>query len=221
MEKNLHTICLAGATGAIGNHVLQFSHQENQISKIITLTRKPQTQKLSKEENRVIDFNQLASLKNDIKADVFICCLGTTIKVAGSQAAFKKVDYDYVVEFAKLAEAVSAQKFLVVSAIGSDEKSSVFYNRTKGEMESAIKKLNIPSIEIFQPSLLLGERSESRPGERFAQVLAPLLNPLLIGSMKKYRAIETKDVAKALVARSLSQDKGLKVYPSDQIAELF
>lgn len=212
------TIAIVGSTGAVGQHVLQFLNQENQISKIFTLTRKPQTP-LSKEENRVIDFDQMNSL--NIKADVFICCLGTTIKVAGSQAAFRKVDYDYVVNFAKLAASASAKKFLVISSVGADEKSSVFYSRTKGKMEQAIKSLNIPAIEIFQPSLLLGERSESRAGENFAKALAPLMNPLLIGSMKKYRAIETSDVAKALVARALSKDTGLKTFASDQIKKLF
>lgn len=218
MKNNL-TICLAGSTGAVGNHVLQYLNQENQVSKIITLTRKPTSQKKSKEENQVINFDQISSL--NIKTDVFICCLGTTIKVAGSQAAFRKVDYDYVVNFAKLAESVSAQKFLVVSSVGADENSSVFYSRAKGEMESTIKKLNIPAIEIFQPSLLLGERNEARTGENFAKVLAPLFNPLLIGSMKKYRAIEASDVAKALVARTLNQDTGLKTFASDQIKKLF
>lgn len=213
------TICLVGSTGAIGNHVLSFLNQQDSVDQIITLTRKRNDNPLSKEKNLMIHFDQISSLK--IKADVFICCLGTTLKVAGSQAAFKKVDYDYVVNFAKLAEASSAQKFLVVSSVGADETSKVFYSRTKGEMESAIKTLNIPAIEIFQPSLLLGERNEARPGENFAKVLAPFLNPLLIGSMKKYRAIETADVAKALVARALSQDIGLKTYASDQIKELF
>lgn len=213
------TICLTGSTGTIGNHVLSYLNQQNSVAQIITVTRKQNISPLSKEKNIVAHFDQLSTL--NIKADVFVCCLGTTIKVAGSQAAFRKVDYDYVVNFAKLAEAASAQKFLVVSSLGADEKSSVFYSRIKGEMESAIKKLNIPAIEIFQPSLLLGERAEARAGEGFAKIIAPLLNPLLIGSMKKYRAIEASDVAKALVTRALTQDKGLKVFTSDQIMKLF
>ncbi len=217
---NTHlTVCLAGSTGAIGNHVLRFLNQQNNVDQIITLTRKQNASPLSKEKNLVINFDQLNSL--NIKADVFICCLGTTIKVAGSQAAFRKVDYDYVVNFAKLAESASAQKFLVVSSVGADEKSNVFYSRIKGEMESSIKKITIPAIEIFQPSLLLGERTEARPGENFAKIVAPLLNPLLLGSMKKYRAIEASDVAKALVARTLVKDTGLKTYASDQIKKLF
>jgi uncharacterized protein YbjT (DUF2867 family) len=213
------TICLTGSTGAIGNHVLHFLNQQNSVAQIISITRKQNIAPLSKEKNIVIHFDQLSTLK--IKADVFICCLGTTIKIAGSQAAFKKVDYDYVVNFAKLAEASSAQKFLVVSSLGAEENSSVFYSRIKGEMESAIKNINIPAIEIFQPSLLLGERAEARAGEGFAKIIAPLLNPLLVGSMKKYRAIEASDVAKALVARALIKDTGLKTYTSDQIVKLF
>lgn len=213
------TICLTGSTGAIGSHVLRFLNQKDSVAQVVTITRKQNTSPVSKEKNIVIHFDQLSSLK--IKADVFICCLGTTIKVAGSQAAFKTVDYNYVVNFAKLAEASSAQKFLVVSSVGADEKSSVFYSRIKGEMESAIKQLNIPAIEIFQPSLLLGERTDSRAGESLAKIIAPVLNPLMIGSMKKYRAIETADVAKALVARALIKDTGLKTFASDQIKKLF
>lgn len=219
MPNNL-TICLAGSTGAVGNKVLNFLNEESQINRIITLTRKPASYQLSKEENHVVDFNQLASLKNELKADVFICCLGTTIKVAGSQAAFKKVDLDYVVEFGQLAENVSAQKFLVISSLGADPQSSIFYSRIKGEMEQSIKKLNIPSIEIFQPSLLLGERSEHRPGEAFAKILTYLMNPLLLGPLKKYRGIQIETVAKALCKRALNPENVRRTYTSDQIATL-
>jgi uncharacterized protein YbjT (DUF2867 family) len=217
--KNQITVCLVGSTGAVGSHVLNFLNQEDLVNEVITLNRKIKVSLLSKEKNLVIDFDKLSLL--DIKADVFICCLGTTIKVSGSPAAFKKVDFDYVVNFAKLAESASARKFLVVSSVGADEKSSVFYSRIKGEMESAIKKLNIPAIEIFQPSLLLGERSEKRAGESLAKIMAPLLNPFLLGSMKKYRAIESSDVAKALVARALMAESGQRTFASDQIKKLF
>ena len=213
-------ICIVGSTGAVGGHVLRFLNQEKKVGQIITLTRKLQKTPLSKEINHVIHFDKINNLKENLKADIFICCLGTTLKIAGSQQAFKKVDYDYVVEFGKLAEAVSAQKLLVVSSVGANPKSLGFYSRVKGEMESAIKKLNIPSIEIFQPSLLLGQRSDSRPVENFAKIIAPLLNPLLTGSLKKYRAIEARTVAMALSARSLKTETGFKNFSSDQIENL-
>ncbi|MBC7753079.1 MAG: NAD-dependent epimerase/dehydratase family protein [Moraxellaceae bacterium] len=217
MNTSNLVVCMVGSTGAIGSHVLRFLNEEKKVSQIITLTRKSQDTPLSKERNQVINFDEINRLKENLKADIFICCLGTTIKIAGSKQAFRKVDYNYVVEFGKLAEAVSAQKLLVVSSVGANPKSLGFYSRTKGEMESTVKKLNISSIEIFQPSLLLGERSDFRPAENLAKLIAPLLNPLLTGSMKKYRAVEAQTVAKALSIRSLATDTGFKAFNSDQI----
>ncbi len=220
MNTSSITIALVGSTGAVGQQVLQVLNKESQVDKIITITRKLSLNQLSKEENHVIDFSQLANLKEKIKADVFICCLGTTIKVAGSQAGFKKVDLDYVVEFGKLAETVSAKKLLVVSSVGADAQSSIFYNRIKGEMENELKKLKIPSLEIFQPSLLIGVRTESRPGESFAQLIAPIISPLLQGSLKKYRPIKITDVARAICIRATSESQKKITYSSDQIKEL-
>jgi uncharacterized protein YbjT (DUF2867 family) len=220
MRTSSITIALVGSTGAIGHQVLQLLNNESRVDRIITFTRKPNLNKLSKEENHVIDFNQLAALDGQIKADVFICCLGTTIKAAGSQAGFKKVDLDYVVEFGKLAETVSAQKFLVVSSLGADANSTIFYSRIKGEMENELKKLKLPSLEIFQPSLLIGARTESRPGESFAQFLTPIINPFLQGLLKKYRPIKITDVARAICLRALSTDQKKITYSSDQIKDL-
>lgn len=214
------TIVLVGSTGAIGKDVLSFLNVEKNVEKIITLTRKPAKNKASKEENLTIDFSNLPGLKNNIKADVFICCLGTTMKVAGSQDEFRKVDYDYVVQFAKLAEATQAKKIIVVSALGANAKSKVFYNRIKGQMEIDVAQVHVPSIEFFRPSLLLGKRDEFRPGETLAKILTPILNPLLLGPLKKYKPIQSQTVAKAIVLRSLLGNQGLVTFESDQIEKI-
>ncbi len=213
------TICLTGSTGAVGKEVLSILNSDSNIEKIITLTRNPIAPK-TKEENLNPDFLTLNFLRNTIKADVFICCLGTTIKKAKSKEEFRKVDYDYVVNFAKLAETVGAKKLIVVSSMGADADSRIFYNHVKGIMEKSVAQMNITSIDILRPSLLLGSRKEFRLGEAVAKVTAPAFKFLLIGPLKKYRPIAAKDVAQAIVLRTFNQERGLNILESDQIAKL-
>lgn len=202
-----------------GEVLLQLAHS-GRVSKIKAVTRSSlKNISSNKTQNIVADFEGLEKYQEALKADVFICCLGTTIKKAGSQAAFRKVDYEYVLKFAKIAEAVKASKFLVVSAMGANPKSAVFYNRVKGEMEEALSQLDIPQVEIFRPSLLLGERKESRFGEGLAQKLNPIINVILSGPLKKYRAIEAVDVAKAICRCALTFKAGRFTYESNQIQE--
>jgi uncharacterized protein YbjT (DUF2867 family) len=150
--------------------------------------------------------------------DEAFCCLGTTIKKAGSQEAFRAVDHDAVLAFAKAAKQAGTRSFLVVTALGADTRSRVFYNRVKGEVQEALKGVGFESLVILQPSLLLGERAESRPGERAAivasRVLAPLLRPLAS------RPIEAHTVARAMLALAREAPQGVKVAPSGELQEL-
>jgi len=209
-------VCIAGASGLIGSHLVQQLTQTKEVSEIITLTRSPLLDKNPKVKNQVVDFNTLPS----ITADVFISCLGTTLKVAGSKAEFKKVDHDYVLNLGKIAENSGAKKFLVVSAIGANAQSPVFYNRTKGEMERDIALLKISEIAVFRPSLLLGDRKEKRGLETIAQKATPLFNAVLLGPLKKYRAISAQNVAQAMVQVALASHLGFSIYESDQIQSL-
>src|SRR5690606_24320068 len=136
------------------------------------------------------DYYRLEEYADHFKVDDVFCCLGTTIKKAGSQNAFRRVDYDYPVALGKLAKSAGAKRFLVISAMGADARSNIFYSRVKGQMEEALKKMEFPALHIFQPSLLLGKRDEFRLGEKAASVLAPAISPLLRGKMKKYKPIE-------------------------------
>jgi uncharacterized protein YbjT (DUF2867 family) len=211
---------MTGATGLVGNELLLLLASVEHVGHVTVLTRKPLGRFPAKIENIVLDFDKLATSASSLKAHTFVCCLGTTIKVAGSQEAFRKVDYDYVIEFAKIAEKAKAQKFLVISAMGANAESSVFYNRVKGEMERDLRKLNIPQIEIFRPSLLLGERKEHRTGEVIAKKLSPLMNAVMMGPLKKYKAIAAKDVAKAMALAALNFNEGQFIYESDEIQRM-
>jgi len=210
-------ICIAGASGLVGHELLMISAHLDQVSKVKAISRSPLGKIPAKVENLIMDFDSLESKAEALRADIFICCLGSTIKKAGSQEAFRRVDYDYVVQFAKVAEKVGAKKLLVVSAMGASAESKVFYNRVKGEMEEALYDLNIPQIEVFRPSLILGERKEARRGEDIAQKLAPVLNKVMMGPLRKYRAISAKDIAKAMAIATVNFYEGRYIYESDEI----
>ena len=209
---------IIGASGLVGHELHKLLSQDMNVESIHAISRRPLTSSLAKTVNDVVDFSQLSSLS--IQAQVYICCLGTTIKVAGSPAAFRLVDYEYVLKFAQLAEKNGATKFMLISALGADANSKIFYNQVKGQAEAEIRRLKIPAIDIFRPSLLLGERTESRPGEKVAQVLSPYLNPLLLGPFKKYRAIKASSVAIAMRNRVFDVRPGQNVFESNHIEQL-
>lgn len=210
-------ICLAGGSGLVGHELLLILAQLEQFTTVKAVSRSPLGKIPLHVDNIIINFEQLEKYSEQLEASIFVCCLGTTIKKAGSKNAFKHVDYDYVLNFARVAEKVGAQKLIVISAMGADPHSRIFYNRIKGEMEQDLKKLNIPQVEIFRPSLILGQRKEHRTGEAWGQRLSPYLNPLLMGPLKKYRAIEAKTIARAMAIASLNFQPGFHVYESDQI----
>lgn len=204
---------IAGATGLIGSHCLDELLSSDRYSKVIAVGRRKLSREHDKLVSLVVDFDQLDNVDELANFDDAFCCLGTTIKKAGSKENFKKVDYTYVINFASLAKKAGATRFMVVSAIGADAKSSVFYNQVKGEMENSLKDLNIPQTHIFEPSLLLGDREEFRLGERIGEVVMKLARPVLRGGLSKYRAIHAADVAKAMVrAAGSANDQNVVVH---------
>jgi len=190
------------------------------VRRVKAVTRAPLKNLPPKTDNIILDFGKMDQHFEALKASVFICCLGSTIKKAGSKEAFYKVDHDYVMTFARLAEKAQAQKLLIISAMGADAKSRFFYNRVKGEMERDLRSLQIPQIEIFRPSLILGERKEARAGEALGQKLSPMMNALMIGSLKKYRAITAIDIAKAMSIAVFNFHPGHFIYESDEIQRI-
>ncbi|WP_250631623.1 oxidoreductase [Rhodoflexus caldus] len=213
-------VLIAGATGLIGSHLLRQSLQNPAIMHVVPLVRKPMQISHPKLQEIIFNFDNPQDYDNLPVVDAAFCCLGTTIKKAGSREAFRKVDYDYPLALAKAMRDKGTAHFLVVTALGSDARSMVFYSRVKGELEEALIGLQFPSLSIFQPSLLLGERKEKRFGEDFAKWLMPLVTPLLAGSLRKYRAIHGADVAKAMLKIAMQPASGVCRYPSDEIQEI-
>ena len=166
------------------------------------------------------DFDSVGLLKLNIAIDDVFCALGTTIKTAGSQQAFYKVDYTYVVNLGKWCEANKVKRFLIVSAMGAASKSGIFYNRVKGEMEMAVSKLSIPQIQIFRPSLLMGNRTEKRAGEKIAQLVMDSLGFLFIGKLLNYKGIHADVVAKSMISKAKQDVAGFTIYESGEMQKI-
>lgn len=204
-------ILLAGATGLTGEHLLDRLLSEPTVARVLAPTRRPLAAHAHL-ENPVGDLLELLpSLSGQI--DTAFCCLGSTIKQAGSQEAFRAIDHDLVLAFARRARELGARHFLVVSALGADPRASVFYNRVKGETEEALKAMDWPQLTIARPSLLLGPRQEFRLGERLA---APLLRWL----PGKYRGIDACALARALWRLALEEEDGIRVIESADLRRL-
>jgi uncharacterized protein YbjT (DUF2867 family) len=215
------TALIAGATGLTGQQLLKQLLVDARYAEVHVLVRKHVFAPDKKLIEHVVDFAALPNLPTLPKAvDDAFCCLGTTIKIAGSKAAFRSVDFDYVVNFARASKKSGAQRFVVMSALGANSESGVFYSRVKGEMEGALRDLGFAELHIFQPSFLVGNRSESRPGERVGIAAFQLISPLLFGPARKYRAIEVTDVARAMIRAACLQRSGTHVYLSDEIQKM-
>lgn len=210
------TILIAGSSGLVGGYLLTLALQNSSIEKVYTLVRKPQAINNPKLEEIIFDFNNAEAYQSLPKVDAVFCCLGTTIKKAGSQEKFEQVDFYYPLQLAKNVE---TNTFNVITAMGANKNSAVFYNKVKGKLEDELKKLNFGALNIFQPSLLVGNRKEHRPGESIAIALMPKLDFLLIGGLKKYRSIKVEDVAKAMLKTETDNLKS-KTYTSDEIQAL-
>ncbi len=205
------TALLAGATGLVGGHVLRLLLADESYQKITVLSRRGLPVTSPKLQQRLIDFDHLADLDVPRVDDVF-CCLGTTIKKAGSQEAFRKVDFAYVEALARVAARAGAKQFLLVSAIGANAKSRVFYSRVKGETEAAVQAVGFAGTHIFRPSMLLGERAESRILERVGTPLMRAVAFAMVGPLRRARPIAAADVAAAMVKAAKKARPGAHVY---------
>ncbi len=209
---------IVGATGLIGGFCLQALLNDPIYSQVTAIVRKPILTTHRKLKTVITNFSNFEKELSGIQTDDVFCCLGTTIKNAGSQEAFKQVDFSLVVRVAELMRRQGAEQFLVISSMGADPKSKVFYSRVKGEMEKELQELDYPCLRIIRPSLLLGKREEFRLGERVGVLLAPLLKLLMVGSLKKYRPVEAKSVGDFMVKIANEEPiSGVHVYESDMI----
>lgn len=214
------TALIAGASGLVGSHTLRLLLEDPHYETVVALVRKPLPTTHSKLTQHVIDFDRLSEWSTAMPVNDVICCLGTTIKAAGSQEAFRRVDFEYALELGRWAERCGASTFLFVSAMGANASSRVFYNRVKGEVEEAIQHLQFPSLHILRPSLLLGDRHESRSGERIGAIVMKAFRPMMLGSLRAYRAIEASAVARTLVIAARTSSSGVHIYDSAQIQQI-
>lgn len=211
------TILLAGATGLIGSAALQAMIDDTRIDRVIALVRKPLATTHVKIEQWVATGDLLNGLR-DVPVDAVICCLGTTIRnVGGDKQKFNHVDKDLVVGLAHWAKAHGASHFAVISAIGADASSRVFYSRVKGEMERDVEATGLPALHIFHPSILTGPRQEKRAGERIGIVVMNAIAPLL---PHRYRPMPNDVLAQAAVNAAVDGATGVHRHTFDAIVKL-
>jgi uncharacterized protein YbjT (DUF2867 family) len=214
------TALLVGATGLVGGHVLDRLLREPRWSRVVVLARRPTGRTHEKLTERIVDFEKLAPLGQDTPIDDVFACLGTTIKVAGSQERFRRVDHDYTVTVARLAHDAGARRLALVSSVGASAQSHNFYLRVKGETEGDVRQIGYDSLVIARPSLLVGERSEARTGERVGSVVMGAVAPLMLGPLRAYRPIAARDVATALVEALAAGEAGERILTHEQLVAL-
>lgn len=203
---------IAGASGQVGGFLLTQLLASNAYDKVISMGRRKTGLSHPKLEEVVVDFEQPETL--NIPADDVFCCLGTTIKKAGSQEQFKKVDYGYPIALASHTLAAGACCFLVVSSMGTDINSRIFYSRVKGEMEADISKMGFKKTGIFRPSMLLGPRKEFRLGELIGKAMMQAFAFII---PTKYKGVQASQVAKAMLNFALSDKTGLHIIENPEI----
>ena len=211
----MKTALIVGGTGMTGKQLIELLLTDTRYSKLILLLRKPIDLKHEKLEQ--IAFNFDYPNRSVVVADEIFCCMGTTIKTAGSKDAFYKVDYEYVSLIARIGFENGIKRFAMISAMGANKNSTVFYNKVKGMVEETVSQTGYGACFIFRPSLLLGQRYEFRLGEKIATFF---MTTFSFAIPKKYKAIDAKQVAKAMIIAMNFEKNGLQIFESDEIAEM-
>lgn len=212
---------LLGASGLVGGSLLSILLQSSEYSQVLVFARRALDFVHPKLIVHTIDFEQPDTYANKVKGDVLFCCLGTTISKAGSKEAFRKVDYTYPSMFAEIAKRNGVKHYLLVSSIGADAQSSVFYLKTKGECENQLKTIDFDTLSVFRPASLMGDRKEFRLSEKLTLPLLRAMSFLLVGKLRKYRPIQAIKVAQAMFVVANRDKIGVEVVESDQIEKIF
>lgn len=210
---------ILGATGLIGGHLMEELIKDDLFTSLTVLSRRPVEFNHPKVQVKVINFQDENSFRSAVEpCDCIFSAIGTTNQKAdGDEEAYRKIDFEIPVNAARYASEKNVNHFVLVSSVGANSKSGNFYLRLKGEIEEAIRQTTIPNISIFRPSMLLGERTESRPAERIGQILMSAFS-FLIPSI--YKPVDAERVAKAMVAASKKESAGFHIYHYQEIAEL-
>jgi len=208
----MKTAIVLGANGLVGQELVKQLTENPNYQQIQVLGRRKLALIHDKINYHSFDFNQPNS--SLLMGDVLFCCLGTTIKKAGSQSEFRKVDFEYVIQSAKIAFGNGTKSMVVITAMGADAQSSIFYNKVKGEVEKELSSIGFDKLVIVRPSLLLGNRSEFRFGERVAQVCVRFINFLI---PTKYKGIKAEQVAKAMIHYESKSSQPVAIYENQQL----
>lgn len=215
----MKTAILIGATGLTGGILLQCLLHDERYHKIKLFSRRSIGFSHSKIEEHLVDMFQLENCAQDFIADDVFCCIGTTNTKTPNKKVYREIDYGIPVRIAKLCKENIISTLIVISALGADINSKIFYNRTKGEMEEEVLALEISKTHILQPSLIGGKRKEKRPGEYMFKQLMKVVNPLLIGSLKKYQTIHPQTIVSAMIWLA-NHEFGKKRILSDEIKKI-
>jgi uncharacterized protein YbjT (DUF2867 family) len=210
---------IVGASGLIGSNLLRILLDEDDYAGVLILVRKRLPVEHKKLTQLVVDFDKLDNYADEITGDVIFSCLGTTQAQTPDKTLYRKIDHDYPVKLAQLGLKNGVNQFHLVSAVGSDAKSSTFYLKLKGETEEDIEKVGIPSLYIYQPSMLTGRKEKMRVGESLINGIMTVVNPLLIGGLKKYHSIPAADVARAMYKQSIDNETGTFIYQYNDIKQ--
>jgi len=210
----MKTALIAGATGLVGKQLLDRLLTSDRYTSVLALTRRTLALNHPKLRNIVTDFRHPDEVLVGLKPDDVFCCLGTTMAKAGSKEKFYEVDFQYPYVLAKFTYRLGAKQYLLVSALGADKNSSIYYNRVKGEVEEAIGTVGFETIHIFRPSLLLGPRAEKRPGEDAAKFLYKIFSFVI---PEKFKAIQAEKVASTMLAFASEDRKGNFIHDSREI----
>ena len=214
MEK---TALILGATGLTGSLLLEKLIEDDRYGHIILISRSKIDNLPSKVSQHIGDLLELTSFSEFFKADEVFCCIGTTKNKTKDTAIYKNIDYGIPLAAATLCKQQGIPTFIVVSALGADKNSRIFYNRTKGEMEEAVLNIDLDHTYILQPSLIVGQRPQPRIGEKIWKYILSIFQPLLQGRLKKYRMIYANTIANAMIVLANATPQKVRILESDNI----
>lgn len=217
MPRNVAVV--AGATGLVGRYLMEVLLEDSFYDHIVTLARRPVERFERKLEQRLVDFERLRA-EDVAGATHLFCCIGSTIKKAGSQAAFRRIDYDYPLQFAHLGQEAGARRLMLISSVGADPSAGSFYLRVKGELERDLEAIDFEATHIFRPAVLLGRRQEERPGEQWAARLSRAFEWMMAGGLSKYRPMPAGVLAASMAAAGERGEPGRHVHHYEQIIRM-
>lgn len=212
------TAIVFGTTGAVGQRLLPLLVASDAWANITVVTRRPLNTGSNKVSEVICGAQTIDDHAHALAGDTVFCCLGTTQKIAGSKARFREVDHEYILACARITHRQGARHFLLVSAMGADARSLNFYSQVKGETERDLRAVGFERLDILRPSLLVGDRGESRPLEALGGIVMTLMSPAMVGPFQPYRPIKIEQVARSMREIALREGAGTTVYPSDKLA---